>query len=151
MVIELTCDSLFTLRPVIESDLPIFFDHQRDPIAYHLADFRSREEAAFYTHWHKIMSDESNLIRTLLVDDKVAGHVVSFMMNGEREVGYWLGREFWGKGIATKALRIFLDLLLERPVYGVTAKHNVGSQKALTNCGFTLVGEVEGMLRFELK
>lgn len=150
MVIELTSDSL-TLRSVIESDLPIFFDHQRDPIAYLLADFRSREEAAFYTHWHKIMSDESTLIRTVLVDDKVVGNVVSFMMNGEREVGYWLGREFWGKGIATQALIRFLEILSDRPVYGVTAKPNVGSQKVLMKCGFTQVGEVEGMLKFELK
>lgn len=135
----------------MESDLPIFFDHQRDPIAYNLANFRSREEAAFYAHWHKIMIDESNLIKTVQVDDVVVGNVVSFIMNDEREVGYWLGREFWGQGIATKALRLFLDLLSDRPVYGVTSRHNIGSQKVLTNCGFTQVGEIEGMLRFELK
>ncbi|MFN8426694.1 MAG: GNAT family N-acetyltransferase [Anaerolineales bacterium] len=30
-----------------------------------------------------------------------AGSIGSWDMEGKREVGYWIGKEFWGKGIAT--------------------------------------------------
>mgnify|MGYP002354569524 FL=1 len=69
-----------------------------------MADFPIRTEADFYTHWHRIMADPLNILRTVLYEGQVAGNVVSFILEGRREVGYWLGREFWGRGIATAAL-----------------------------------------------
>jgi RimJ/RimL family protein N-acetyltransferase len=72
----------------------------------------------------------------------VAGNIVTFEQDGEREVGYWIGREYWGKGIATEALSQFLDHIeVHRPLYAVVAKHNVGSIRVLKKCGFTTVGE----------
>lgn len=130
------------------SDLPIFFEHQSDPEAARMADFPARDFDAFHAHWQKIMAEDSNILRTVLFKDLVAGNIVSFIMHGEREVGYWLGRKFWGKGIATQALQLFLPLIPERPLYGFTAKHNLDSQKVLIHCGFKLLGESEGMLKF---
>ena len=130
-----------SLREVQESDLPIFFEHQRDPLANQMAAFPARDRDAFMTHWAKIMKDESVILKTILFEGQVAGNVLSFEMDGKREVGYWLGREFWGKGIATTALSLFLEQVIIRPLFAYVAKHNIASQHVLEKCGFTLFGE----------
>jgi RimJ/RimL family protein N-acetyltransferase len=58
--------------------------------------------------------------------------------SGEWEVGYWIVREFWGRGVATRALSGFLRLEARRPLYASVAHHNVDSIKALQNCGFRI-------------
>jgi len=129
------------LRGVTESDLPILFEHQLDPDATAMAAFPSRDRDAFMAHWAKIMADNSTTLKTILFDDQVAGSIACFELLGELEVGYWIGREFWGKGIATRALALFLDIVKTRPLYGHVAKHNLGSKKVLEKNGFTVVGE----------
>lgn len=93
------------------------------------------------THWTKILADESVQIKTILFNGAVAGNIVCFEQLGEREVGYWLGREYWGKGIATQALMEFLKEIPTRPLYAHVAKHNIGSKRVLEKCGFTVAGE----------
>jgi RimJ/RimL family protein N-acetyltransferase len=127
------------LRDVIEDDLPIFFDHQRDPDANQMAAFPARDREAFMAHWTKILGDETGTTKTILFDGQVAGNVVSWGQPGERNVGYWLGREFWGKGIATKALSEFLRLLKTRPLHAHVARHNIASLRVLQKCGFTTI------------
>jgi RimJ/RimL family protein N-acetyltransferase len=51
--------------------------------------------------------------------------MVCFEQLGEREVGYWLGKGYWGKGIATQALKEFLKHIGTRPLYAHVAKHNI--------------------------
>jgi len=132
------------LRDVTESDLPIFFEQQLDPDATEMAAFPARDRNAFMAHWAKIMADDSVILKTILFDGQVAGNIVSFEMSGKREVGYWIGKEYWGKGIATKALAAFLDHIKTRPLYAHVAKSNVGSRRVLKKCGFTIVGEEKG-------
>lgn len=129
------------LRNVVESDLPILFEHQADPVANQMAAFPARDWDAFMAHWTKILKIESNVMRTIVYDGQVAGTVMSFEMEGKREVGYWVGREYWGKGIATQALERFLGHELRRPLYGYVAKHNLGSRRVLEKCGFEFLGE----------
>ena len=129
------------LRPVIESDLPIFYLHQADADAAKMAGFPSRAEEAHITHWYKITADADNILRTVVVDGRVAGNMVSFMMEGVREVGYWFGREFWGRGIASAALEQFLQEVKPRPLYAHAVKTNPGSIRVLEKCGFILQGE----------
>lgn len=129
------------LRDVISSDLPILFDHQADPAASQLAAFSTRKRDSFMEHWSKIMQDESNILKTILYKGQVAGNIVSFMMKGRREVGYWIGREYWGMGIATRALEQFLEFVNIRPLYGAVAKHNIGSQRVLEKCGFEILSQ----------
>jgi len=130
-----------SLRTVQESDLPIFFEHQRDPIANQMAAFAPRNRVTFMAHWAKIMRDERVILKTILFEGQVAGNVLSFEMSGEREVGYWLGREFWGKGIATRALKEFLSQVQIRPLYAHVAKGNVASRRVLEKCGFVVIRE----------
>ena len=126
------------LRAVTEDDLPVFYEHQRDPEAYRMAAFPPREREAFMTHWGSILRDRSGVHRTIELDGTVAGFVVLFGFEGRREVGYWVGREFWGRGVATRALAAFLDEVPERPIYAGVAETNVASIRVLEKCGFTV-------------
>lgn len=132
------------LQDVAEGDLPVLFDQQRDPDANDMAAFPARDREAFEAHWQKILRDDAVKKKTILCDGRVAGYVVSFVQDGEQHVGYWIGREFWGKGVATRALAQFLTHVRARPVFAHVAKHNAASLRVLEKCGFTIVGEVVG-------
>jgi len=130
------------LRDVIEADLPIFYEQQRDPEATQMAAFPSRNEEAFMAHWRdNVLANGSGQVKTILFNGEVAGNIVCFEQLGEREVGYWLGKQFWGKGIATQALEEFLKMIETRPLYAHVAKHNIGSKRVLEKCGFSIAGE----------
>jgi RimJ/RimL family protein N-acetyltransferase len=131
------------LRDVAADDLPMFFEDQRDPIAVAMVAFNSRDRAAFDQHWAKILADDSSLKKTVLVDGEVAGNIVSWMSEEKREVGYWINRAFWGRGVATEALSAFLCLEQTRPLYAAVAKHNVASIRVLQKCGFTITRSVD--------
>ncbi len=106
------------LREVETDDLPLFFEHQRDPVAVAMVAFQSRDRAAFDQHWAKLLADDTLLKKTIVVasavsadspaQNQVAGHIGSWTSDGKREVGYWLDRAFWGRGVATAALTTFL-------------------------------------------
>ena len=128
------------LRDVTESDLPIFFQQQLDPEATAMAAFPTRDRESFMAHWAKIMADETNILKTIIFDDSIAGNIVSWEQSGEQEIGYWIGKEFWGKGIATKALSESLSHIKTRPIYAHVAKHNIASQRVLEKCGFAVIG-----------
>lgn len=132
-----------TLRDVERADLDAFFEHQSDPQAAAMAAFAPRDRAAFAAHWDEILADESVHRMTIAVGEKVAGYVVCFEQAGRRLVGYWIGREFWGRGIATRALRQFLARCPERPLEALVAKHNPASIRVLEKCGFERSGETE--------
>jgi len=124
----------------MEDDLPVFFEHQLDPAATELAAFPARDRDAFTAHWTKVLGDETVAKKAIVVDGNIAGNIVSFDLSGEREVGYWIGREYWGRGIATRALAEFLAVEPTRPLYATVAKHNVASIRVLEKCGFTISG-----------
>src|ERR1043166_5185639 len=124
------------LREVVDSDLPIFFEHQRDPEAAQMAAFPSRDHDAFMTHWAKLRREPSNIIRTMVCDGQVAGNIGSWIAGNRRLTGYWVGREFWGRGVATAALAAFLAEIKERPLPAFVASHNVGSIRVLEKCEF---------------
>jgi len=129
------------LREVLAADLPIFFEHQRDPEANRMAAFAARDRDAFMAHWSKIVADERLVAKTVVADGQVAGNIVSWDQAGRQEIGYWIGREFWGKGIATRALDAFLHDVTTRPLFAHVAAHNVASIRVLEKCGFTISDE----------
>ena len=124
------------LRNVTAEDLQIFFEHQRDPIASRMAAFPSRERDAFLDHWRTNVLRPGHLNRTIVVGGLVCGYVGSWDQDGMRLVAYWIGREHWGQGIATRALAEFLLLEPIRPLHAWVAVHNVGSIRVLEKCGF---------------
>jgi len=129
------------LVEVAPQHLEVLFEQQLDPEATRMAAFPSRDRDAFMAHWAKIVANPTGTARAILVDGRVAGNIVAFVAGGETLVGYWLGREFWGQGIATRALAAFLPLVPARPLLAHVAKHNVGSIRVLEKCGFTVVRE----------
>ncbi|MBA2357056.1 MAG: GNAT family N-acetyltransferase [Actinobacteria bacterium] len=131
------------LRDVREADVATFFEQQLDPLANRMAALPPRDRATFEAHWARILSDETVALQTILYDGLVAGNIVGFDGDGERLVGYWIGRDYWGKGIATSALSKFLSREAARPLRARVAKENVGSIRVLEKCGFTRVGEGE--------
>jgi RimJ/RimL family protein N-acetyltransferase len=109
------------LRELRDEDLPILYEHQRDPESVKMADFPPRDLEGFHAHWAKVRANPENMFRTIeLLDGTVAGTVLSFPRDGVREVGYWIDRALWGRGIATRAL----------------ARHNAASRRVLEKCGF---------------
>ena len=124
------------LREVVDADLPIFFEHQRDAEAARMAAFPSRDHDPFMLHWAKLRRDHSNIARTIVRDGQVAGNIGSWLADGKRLVGYWIGREFWGRGVATAALAAFVADIKERPLHAFVAEHNVRSIRVLEKCQF---------------
>ena len=136
------------LREVAEGDLPIFFEQQLDPDANVMAAFTAKNPAdrdAFMEHWARILGDETIIIRTILFEGQVAGHVSSYEEEaGRPEVTYWIGKHYWGKGIATSALSAFLSASKVRPLYARVAKDNLASLRVLEKCGFRIIGQDKG-------
>jgi RimJ/RimL family protein N-acetyltransferase len=132
------------LRSIGDDDLPIFFEQQLDPEANWMAAFTAKnpsDRQAFDAHWHKILADKTITISTILYEGLVAGSVLCHSWDGDPEISYWLGKSYWGKGIATQALTLFLEIVPQRPLYARVAKDNIASIRVLEKNGFTLSGE----------
>ena len=135
------------LRAVEARDLDHFFAQQRDPVARRMAAFTSadpNDRAAFDAHWARITGNPAIVNRTIEFGGAVVGHVASFEQGGEREVTYWIDRAHWSRGIATRALRLFLAELPTRPLHARAAADNPASIRVLTNCGFVACGTDRG-------
>jgi RimJ/RimL family protein N-acetyltransferase len=129
------------IREVEEADLEIFFRQQLDPESHRLIGTAMRDRDDFMAHWEKHRRDPSVRLMAILANGAVAGHVVSYVVEQKRQVGYWLGGEFAGQGIATRALKLFLEAYLERPMYAHVAEQNPPSARVLEKCGFDKIGE----------
>ncbi|MEU7720863.1 GNAT family N-acetyltransferase [Streptomyces tibetensis] len=135
------------LRAVHDSDLPVFFRQMNDPESLSMAAFTPEDpadRAAFDTRWSRQRSSPDVVARTVLADGDVVGSAAVYGIPGEREVTYWIDRAYWGKGIATQALRALLAEVPERPLYARAASDNAGSLRVLEKCGFRVVAGARG-------
>jgi RimJ/RimL family protein N-acetyltransferase len=142
------------LREVVDSDIDAFFEHQREPEANRMAGFPARDRETFDAHWRRLLSDDSLTKKTIVDGGEVAGNIGCWEQEGQRFVGYWIGREFWGKGLATRALQELSGEVTQRPLHAWVVPSNVASIRVLEKCGFVRVGShkngVEELL-FELR
>ena len=131
------------LREVHDGDLDLFFAFRSDPDAIWMAADPDdpTDRAAFDALWRTMRTDPSVTARTIESDQQVVGYIVSWDHSGQREVEFWIGREYWGQGIATAALSEFLELELERPLYAVAAQDNLGALLVLETFGFQVAQE----------
>jgi RimJ/RimL family protein N-acetyltransferase len=132
-----------TLRERIDADLATLFEFQADPEASAMAAFPSRDLPAFLEHEAKIEADPSTISRTIVAGGEVVGSIGSWQVEGERDVGFWIGRDHWGNGYATAALQAYLDIERHRPLHAHVADHNVGSRRVLEKCGFMFAHSVQ--------
>jgi RimJ/RimL family protein N-acetyltransferase len=130
------------LREVADADLDALFEQQADPESSAMAGVPSRDRASFDAHWRRIRAGEGNVTRTIDVDGEVAGHALSWEADGRRYVGYWIAREFWGRGLATRALAELVDEL-PRPLHALVSVENAGSIRVLEKCGFVEIGPAD--------
>ncbi len=140
-----------TLRAVRDEDLPILYEQQADPVAWKLADWPPRDRDAFMAHWADKRANPEVWARIIEVDGAVVGNVQSFERDGLREIGYWLGREYWGRGYASAALSQFLPIVPLRPLFAQLAKSNVGSRRVLEKSGFVVIRDQDGDLLMRLE
>lgn len=133
------------LRGVEDEDVEVFFEHEADPQAAEMAAFPARDRERHAAHWAKVRANDANVVRTIVADDEVAGYIGSWQDDGQQLLGYWVGREHWGRGVATRALALLVDEVPIRPLYAHVAEHNVGSIRVLEKCGFRRAREQEAM------
>jgi len=130
------------LRDVAEPDLEVFFEQQADPEAAAMALFPSRDREAFDAHWRRLLADDALVKKTIVHDGQVAGNVLAWRQDGRLLLGYWVGREFWGRGVATAAVaELVADELTTRPLHAWVARSNRASIRVLEKCGFVAVDE----------
>ena len=132
------------LREVYESDIAVLFEHQLDTVSNWQVAFTHEDptdENAFNEHISKVLVDETVVMKTIMHDNEVAGYMTKYVLDGAPQIGFVLGREFWGKGIATESLREFLSIIETRPIYARTAFDNIGSMRVLQKLGFTRTSE----------
>jgi [ribosomal protein S5]-alanine N-acetyltransferase len=130
-----------------KGDLDTFFQFQLDKEANYLAAFTAKDpndKTAYIEKYSKFLTDPTINMRTIIVDDTIVGSVAKFVVKDEAGITYWIDRNFWGRGIATAALKYFLKIEQTRPIYAHTAFDNYGSQKVLEKCGFVKIGKDKG-------
>ncbi|MGW4595282.1 GNAT family N-acetyltransferase [Streptomyces sp. NPDC004457] len=135
-----------TLRAVRDGDLPVFCRQMTDPEALRMAAFGPEDPydpQALAAYWQRVRNS-SDVLRTVLADGEVAGNTAVYGVAGEREVTYWIGRAYWGRGVATAALRALLAEVPERPLYARAAADNHASLRVLEKCGFREAARARG-------
>jgi RimJ/RimL family protein N-acetyltransferase len=132
------------LRDIVDADMDVIFEFERDPEAVRMAAFTRQDpddRDAFDKHWQRILADPLVINRAIEADGELVGTIASYVMEGDREVTYWVGRAHWGRGIASQALALLLQLVTERPLWGRAVDDNVGSLRVLQRAGFVVVDD----------
>lgn len=128
------------LRPVLTEDVALFFEHHLEVRPLPVGASLDERQATFIAGWSQMLADKSVLARTIVSEGDVAGYVVCARQREQPTISSWLGRRFWGHGIATKAVKAFVDLVEERPVYARVAYDNLAALQVLRKTGFAIIG-----------
>ncbi|HWL94278.1 MAG TPA: GNAT family N-acetyltransferase [Phycisphaerae bacterium] len=140
---EVRADAI-RLRPVVPGNLPALFQMQLDPEANDMAGTKPRTRDAFFAAWERHLADPGVSARVIEIDGahgpEIVGSVGRHQADGHDCVGYWIARAHWGKGVASRALMMFLAEERRRPLHATSARNNAPSQRILEKCGFRCVG-----------
>jgi len=140
------------LRPTIETDLSILFQQQLNPDAIAMSAYPSKDRGEFMRHWEGILKNKNVITRTIVYKEKIAGHVLCWKEGKyEQRIGYWIGKEFWRRGIASAAVNELLSLVKIRPLFAEVANHNIGSRRVLEKNGFELFSEGAKISMYKLE
>jgi RimJ/RimL family protein N-acetyltransferase len=128
------------LRPTTPADLPALFAQQRDPLSNEMAGTKPHSEEAFFKVWEGIFKNPQVVPRVIVEGERIVGAINCFQREGLDMIGYWIDKPHWGRGIATRALTLFLGELKRRPLHATAARSNAASIRILERCGFRLTG-----------
>ena len=89
----------------------------------------------------------SNIERAVLADGTPV-RTIGLRLDAENarlgELGYFLHRDYWGKGVMTEAVRLFCEEVFETTdvceIHALVLAHNMRSRRVLEKCGFKFVG-----------
>ena len=140
-------NTISILRPTLESDLEVFFNIQLEQEGIFMAAFTSADpsnKVAYMDKWKRLLADPTINIRTILYNNEIAGSVSKYEIGGDAEITYWIGKKFWGLGIASESLKEFLTIEKKRPIWGRVAFDNIGSKRVLEKNGFVQIGTDRG-------
>ena len=133
------------LRPWREDDAETLYNYASDP------------EVGPAAGWapHTSVEDSLNVLRTILIkpetwaitikpSDEAVGSIGVFpgseeRQGGEREIGYWIARPFWGNGYVPEAVRALLDLYFSLGAERIWCAHadfNDRSRRVIEKLGF---------------
>ena len=132
-----------TLRTVTDADLDALFDLMRDPETVWMAAFTPDDpddRPAFDAHMARVRSSPDSTLRAVTCNGQLVGTISAFVLDGQTEVTYWIDRAAWGRGIASRALELLMDLVPVRPLHARAASGNVGSLRVLQKSGFKIIG-----------
>jgi len=135
---------LVTLRPHVAADVPILFGFEQDPAWGATSMTKPRDEATFRAAWARVLGEGLHQ-RAILADGVLCGSVGCLWSASPAEsggrwmLGYGLGRAFWGRGIASRAVGLLLKEVQQRPLYATAAASNIASIRVLEKHGFVLV------------
>jgi RimJ/RimL family protein N-acetyltransferase len=141
------------LRPLVASDAASLAAHADDRDVW--LNLRDRFPHPYTVHdaatYIAAMAPSSRPISFgIIVEGEAAGTIG--LVPGEdiaratAEIGYWLGRRFWGRGVITEAVRAttryaFAELGLHR-VFAVPFVHNTASSRVLEKAGYVREGRM---------
>lgn len=141
-------DGALSIRPTVKEDLGALYAMHADPEACLMAGVKPRTREAFFAHWDGIFANSKIIPRTIEAREngelEIVGSVNVFQAEGVDMVGYAIARKHWGKGIATKALELFLAEVSLRPLRATAAADNAASIRVLERCGFRFTGREMG-------
>jgi len=114
-----------------------------DEASNELAGTKSRDWPTFRARWQQILADADGSVtgvtpRVILADGVVVGAVNIAPHEGRPSIGYWIGREHWGRGIATRAVELMLEEFTVRPLFATAGGHNLPSLRVLEKSGFVV-------------
>lgn len=132
------------LRLIVPADIPVLFEFQSDPESNALAGTKPRSREVFFAAWERNLVDPCVNSRIIEIDTgdrhETVGNIARFLADGHDCVGYWIARPYWGNGIATRALMLFLDEEHRRPLHATANRANAASHRILQKCGFRCTG-----------
>ena len=132
-----------SLLPVRPEHYDALFAQYSHPESVSMAAFvfgDPTDRSSYEERLEKLLADPDILYRCILANDIAVGGIASFLMEQNRELTYGIHPDFWNRGIATEALRLFLKEETTRPLHARAASDNGGSRRVLEKCGFEQTG-----------
>lgn len=130
------------LRPLYDSDLDALFRQMSDPESVVMAAFTPEDpndRQRFDAHMSRVMKSPESTNRAITRKGDLVGSIASFVVEGQTEITFWVDRAVWGRGIASQALVLFLEVVRTRPLFARAASDNRGSLRVLEKAGFQII------------
>lgn len=147
------------LREFLPRDQEVFCSLQEDQDVGQFVDWlprtRYQAEVAFWDALEQqVMPIRSRFFYAVEVDSIVTGSVgFTLLSGGSADCGWFLRKNFWGKGIGTKAVALLVEDAFVKGISKLRASarsQNIGSIRVAEKCGFQRLGEKNGRVFFEV-